>query len=77
MALKGESGKGGGNTKGQTGLQEKGRGSRLGRNQCAICKEEGHWKNECPQRHNRREGSRNRTPPVPVFYNEAHGESAV
>ncbi|KAG6938071.1 hypothetical protein G0U57_006972, partial [Chelydra serpentina] len=77
MALKGESGKGGGNTKGQTGLQGKGRGSRLGRNQCAICKEEGHWKNECPQRHNRREGSRNRTPPVPVFYNEAHGESAV
>uniref|UniRef100_A0A8C3SJA3 CCHC-type domain-containing protein n=1 Tax=Chelydra serpentina TaxID=8475 RepID=A0A8C3SJA3_CHESE len=56
MALKGESGKGGANTKGQTGVQEKGRGSRLGRNQCAICKEEGHWKNECPQRHNRREG---------------------
>lgn len=29
----------------------RGRGrARLGRNQCAICKQEGHWKMECPQR---------------------------
>uniref|UniRef100_A0A8C4WP03 CCHC-type domain-containing protein n=1 Tax=Gopherus evgoodei TaxID=1825980 RepID=A0A8C4WP03_9SAUR len=77
MALKGETGKGGSSAKGRTGSQEKGRGTRLGRNQCAICKEEGHWKNECPRRHDRREGSRNRIPPVPVFYNEAHDESVV
>ncbi|CAM4624231.1 unnamed protein product [Caretta caretta] len=23
---------------------------RLGRNQCALCRQEGHWKNECPKR---------------------------
>uniref|UniRef100_A0A670I207 CCHC-type domain-containing protein n=1 Tax=Podarcis muralis TaxID=64176 RepID=A0A670I207_PODMU len=26
-----------------------GRGQVLGRNQCAVCKQEGHWKDECPQ----------------------------
>uniref|UniRef100_A0A674JYJ0 CCHC-type domain-containing protein n=1 Tax=Terrapene triunguis TaxID=2587831 RepID=A0A674JYJ0_9SAUR len=34
--------------KGRQGPPGKGRGPRLGRNQCAICREEGHWKNECP-----------------------------
>lgn len=29
----------------------------LGRNQCAYCKEEGHWKNECPKRPQAREVS--------------------
>uniref|UniRef100_A0A674J1M7 CCHC-type domain-containing protein n=1 Tax=Terrapene triunguis TaxID=2587831 RepID=A0A674J1M7_9SAUR len=31
---------------GRPGPQE----GRLGRNQCAICRKEGHWKNECPER---------------------------
>ncbi|XP_067324868.1 uncharacterized protein [Anolis sagrei] len=28
--------------------REGGRGMPLGRRQCAICRQEGHWKNECP-----------------------------
>uniref|UniRef100_A0A674JJ24 CCHC-type domain-containing protein n=1 Tax=Terrapene triunguis TaxID=2587831 RepID=A0A674JJ24_9SAUR len=35
--------------KGRPGPLGKGRGPHLGRNQCAICREEGHWKNECPR----------------------------
>uniref|UniRef100_A0A674JTL2 Core shell protein Gag P30 domain-containing protein n=1 Tax=Terrapene triunguis TaxID=2587831 RepID=A0A674JTL2_9SAUR len=36
--------------KGRPGPLGKERGPRLGRNQCAICREEGLWKNECPRR---------------------------
>ncbi|XP_044840050.1 uncharacterized protein LOC123346638 [Mauremys mutica] len=45
----------GGKAKGRSGPPSKGKGKgpRLGRNQCAICKEEGHWKNECPRRQGR------------------------
>ncbi|XP_039195752.1 uncharacterized protein LOC120306496 [Crotalus tigris] len=32
------------------GGRGRGRGMVLGRNQCAICKREGHWKGECPER---------------------------
>nr|XP_032628526.1 uncharacterized protein LOC116820289 [Chelonoidis abingdonii] len=35
-----------GRGRGRPGSQER----RLGRNQCAICRKEGHWKNECPER---------------------------
>ncbi|CAM4619569.1 unnamed protein product [Caretta caretta] len=41
------SGRGGrGRGRDRPGLQER----RLGRNQCALCRQEGHWKNECPKR---------------------------
>lgn len=30
----------------------------LGRNQCAVCRAEGHWKQQCPQRQLRRRKSR-------------------
>ncbi|XP_044857199.1 uncharacterized protein LOC123360745 [Mauremys mutica] len=44
---KGERGRGmRGRGRGRPGPQER----RLGRNQCAICRKEGHWKNECPER---------------------------
>nr|XP_034953768.1 uncharacterized protein LOC118075709 [Zootoca vivipara] len=33
-----------------------GRGQALGRNQCAVCKREGHWKAECPQNQPGRRG---------------------
>jgi hypothetical protein len=47
MALK-ERGK---RTEGQRGGPNmKGWKNPLGRNQCAYCKEEGHWKNECPNK---------------------------
>jgi hypothetical protein len=47
MALK-EGGKG---TEGQRGgPNRKGWKNPLGRNQCAYCKEEGLWKNECPNK---------------------------
>uniref|UniRef100_A0A8C3PDM2 CCHC-type domain-containing protein n=1 Tax=Chrysemys picta bellii TaxID=8478 RepID=A0A8C3PDM2_CHRPI len=35
-----------GRGRGRLGSQER----RLGRNQCARCRKEGHWKNECPER---------------------------
>lgn len=35
-----------GRGRGCSGLQ----GRRLGRNQCALCRKEGHWKHECPER---------------------------
>jgi hypothetical protein len=34
----------------------------LGKNQCAYCKTEGQWKNECP---NRKKGKRKWLPPNP------------
>ncbi|CAM4721747.1 unnamed protein product [Lepidochelys kempii] len=41
------SGRGGrGRGRDRPGPQER----RLGRNQCALCRQEGHWKNECPKR---------------------------
>uniref|UniRef100_A0A8C3T6Q0 CCHC-type domain-containing protein n=1 Tax=Chelydra serpentina TaxID=8475 RepID=A0A8C3T6Q0_CHESE len=49
MALREEYKDRGDKAKGRSGPPGKGRGPRLGRNQCAICKEEGHWKNECPR----------------------------
>uniref|UniRef100_A0A8C4VZ67 CCHC-type domain-containing protein n=1 Tax=Gopherus evgoodei TaxID=1825980 RepID=A0A8C4VZ67_9SAUR len=61
----------GAKTKGWPGPPGKGRGPRLGRNQCAICKEEGHWKNECPRRRAMGEEHKYRTPPLPVLYNSA------
>ncbi|XP_053246960.1 uncharacterized protein LOC128415120 [Podarcis raffonei] len=43
-----------------------GRG-RLGRNQCAICRQEGHWKRECPQAHSGGRGRGERVPgSIPV-----------
>nr|XP_042702497.1 uncharacterized protein LOC122173030 [Chrysemys picta bellii] len=47
----------------------KGRGPRLGRNQCAICREEGHWKNECPRRQAMGKERKNKTPSLPILYN--------
>ncbi|XP_053225254.1 uncharacterized protein LOC128404027 [Podarcis raffonei] len=39
---------------------------RLGRNQCAICRQEGHWKGECPQAHLGGKGRGERAPgPTP------------
>lgn len=43
----------------EAGSHEKGRRPRpkLGKNQCASCKEEGHWARECPKNRNKRETS--------------------
>ena len=35
-----------GRGRGRPGPQER----RLGQNQCALCRQEGHWKNECPEK---------------------------
>ncbi|XP_053225778.1 uncharacterized protein LOC128404317 [Podarcis raffonei] len=37
---------------------------RLGRNQCAICRQEGHWKRECPQAHSGGRGRGDRPGPA-------------
>lgn len=66
----------GGKGKGRSGSIGRGKGSRLGRNQCAYCKEEGHWRNECPRRPVRGEGHKDGTSPVPVFYGGT-GEGAT
>ncbi|KAG6931788.1 polyprotein [Chelydra serpentina] len=58
----------GAKTKGRPGQPGKGRGPSPGWNQCAICKGEGRWKNECPQRRAMGEEHKNRTPPMPVLY---------
>ncbi|XP_044846460.1 uncharacterized protein LOC123351243 [Mauremys mutica] len=60
----------GGKAKGRSGPPNKnrGKGPRLGRNQCAICKEEGHWKNECPRRHAKGKEYTDRVFPSPVYY---------
>uniref|UniRef100_A0A8C8SWX6 CCHC-type domain-containing protein n=1 Tax=Pelusios castaneus TaxID=367368 RepID=A0A8C8SWX6_9SAUR len=52
-----------------TGDKGKMRGPRLGRNQCALCRQEGHWKNECPNRNMIRQGRRTETIPPPILYN--------
>lgn len=42
---------------GATGGGARGGGrARLGRNQCAICKQDGHWKRECPQANSKGRG---------------------
>jgi hypothetical protein len=42
---------GGGQTEGQRGgPNRKEWKTSLGKNKCAYCKEEGHWKNECPNK---------------------------
>ena len=33
------------------GKEKKGKGKRFGRTVCRICHQEGHWGNECPNRH--------------------------
>ena len=38
----------------QTGEKEKPKSQALKKDQCAYCKEWGHWKNECPKRDPRR-----------------------
>lgn len=48
---------------------------RLGRNQCALCRQEGHWKNECPNRHMIRQGRRTETIPPSVLYNAGGSDS--
>ena len=51
---KGKEKKGGKGKKGKgksKGKGKKGKGKRLGRTVCRICHQEGHWGNECPNRH--------------------------
>uniref|UniRef100_A0A8C0IPQ6 Core shell protein Gag P30 domain-containing protein n=1 Tax=Chelonoidis abingdonii TaxID=106734 RepID=A0A8C0IPQ6_CHEAB len=55
--------------KGWPGPPGKGKGPRLGRNQCATCREEGHWKNECSRRQAMGKEHKDRTPPRPILYN--------
>ena len=38
----------------RTGEKEKPKRQALKKDQCAYCKEQGHWKNECPKRDPRR-----------------------
>uniref|UniRef100_A0A8C8VNE6 CCHC-type domain-containing protein n=1 Tax=Pelusios castaneus TaxID=367368 RepID=A0A8C8VNE6_9SAUR len=53
---------------GDTGDRGKARGPRLGRNQCALCKQEGHWKNECPNRDMIRQRHRSEAAPPSILY---------
>ncbi|CAM5131882.1 unnamed protein product [Natator depressus] len=46
---KGSEREGRGRGRGHPGPRER----RLGRNQCALCRQEGHWKNECPNKKER------------------------
>ena len=50
--IKGKKGGKGRKGKGKSkGKGKKGKGRRLGRRVCRICHQEGHWGNECPNRH--------------------------
>jgi hypothetical protein len=40
-------------------------GTRLGRDECAYCHKQGHWKRECPERKNRSFESDNKAPTTP------------